>query len=123
MNAWKKVWPAVGVVCALLSACGGGGGDSSTSTTQSSSVGTSDTSSTTVASTLDFNVSQVFANWYGTASSLTVSGQVTGQNADGTTETANLQVTFKTEPLADGVFNGQAAKRSFFLVDVGQWGS
>jgi hypothetical protein len=105
-----------------LTACGGGGDGDSSSSTQASSVSSSDAGSgtsgdtTTVVSTLDFNVSQVFTNWYSNPSSFTISGQVTGKNEQGNIETVTLELLFKRNPLSDTVFNAQAAKRSSLVL-------
>jgi hypothetical protein len=120
MGIWSKVWSAAGLV--LLTACGGGGDGGSSSSTQASNVSSSDAGSgtadntTTVVSTLDFNVSQVFTNWYSNPSSFTMSGQITGKNEQGNTETVTLQLLFKRNPLSDTVFNAQAAKRSSLVL-------
>lgn len=122
MRVFGKVWPVLGLVGLLVGACGGDGGGGSSSSTQTSSVSASGTDSssgdgsTTVVSTLDFNVSQVFTNFYSTPSSFTVSGQVTGQNEQGNTETQSLSLVFRMEPLSEVVFNAQTAKRSRLLL-------
>lgn len=120
MRVLGKVWPVLGLVSVLVCACGGD--DGSSISTQTSSVDVSGTGSgsgdgsTTVASTLNVNVSQVFTNWYSTPSSFTLSGQYSWSDQDGSIRSLGLSQAFKREPLSDAVLNGQVAKRSRLLI-------
>lgn len=118
MRVLGKVWPVLGLVSVLVCACGGE--DGSSIATQTSSVDVSGTGSgsgdgSTTAEGV-FNVSQVFTNWYSTASSFKLSGQYSWQSQDGSIRSLGLSQAFKREPLSDAVLNGQVAKRSRLLI-------
>lgn len=94
MVVWKKVWPVLGVLCALLSGCGGddGGGLAS----DSSTVNTSGTEGTT-ANTLSVNVRQVLTSFHTKAGSYTLIGSVNG---------VDQQLTLDVKPITESFWSG-----------------
>lgn len=118
MLCFRKVSASALCLMLVLSGCGGGG-DEGTSSAASSGVNTSDAGSTSATSSVDFNVSQVLSNWYGSQASYTLSGKVSEQQPDGSMATNDVQLILRVMPLSVGLWNGQVLGRA--EVSKAQW--